>query len=106
MVPDDDLTSTRRAQEIVTSWSLKNHVPLAAPTPEWVERGALFCYGASYERLGEETAGVAGQVLGGILQPSDFKVIRSQTFDMAVNQSTAARLGVDIPGGLKVDTLY
>jgi ABC-type uncharacterized transport system substrate-binding protein len=106
IVPEDDLTSTRRAQEIITSWSLKNHVPLAAPTPAWVERGALFSYGASYERLGEETAVVAGQVLGGVLQPSDFKVIRSQEYDLAVNQSSAARLGVDIPSGLKVDTLY
>ena len=63
VVPNDDLTSTRRAQEIITAWTLKNHVPLAAPLPEWVEHGALFSYSASYGRLGEETSVVAAPLL-------------------------------------------
>ena len=106
VVPNDDLTSTRRAQEIITSWALKNHVPLAAPSPEWVERGALFSYSASYERLGQETSGVAGLILSGTLQPSEFGVRRSKEFELAVNQSTARLLGVELPRGLQVDEVY
>jgi putative ABC transport system substrate-binding protein len=106
IAPNDGLTSTRRAQDIITSWSLKNHVPLAVPMPEWVERGALFSYGASYERLGEETSRVADQILHGVFQPSDFKVLRSREFELAVNGSTAKLLGVEIPIGLQVETVY
>ena len=106
IAPDDDLTSTRRAQDIITSWSLKNHVPLAVPTPEWVEHGALFSYGASYERLGEETSRVAQEILHGVFQPSDFKILRSREFELAVNGSTAKLLGVEIPSGLQVETTY
>src|SRR5947208_10259702 len=106
IAPNDDLTSTRRAQDIITSWSLKNHVPLAVPTPEWVEHGALFSYGASYERLGEETSRVAQEILRGVFQPSDFKILRSREFELAVNGSTAKLLGVEIPSGLQVETTY
>jgi len=106
IAPNDDLTSTRRAQDIITSWSLKNHVPLAVPTPEWVERGALFSYGASYERLGEETSRVAQEIMRGVFQPSDFKTLRSKEFELAVNGSTAKLLGVQIPSGLQVETTY
>ena len=106
VVPNDDLTSTLRAQDILISWSLKNHVALAAPMPAWVERGALLSYGPSYERLGEETSRVAGQILHGDFQPADLHVTHSRDFELAVNQSTAAILGVEIPSGLKVDRIY
>jgi putative ABC transport system substrate-binding protein len=106
VVPNDDLTSTRRAQEVITSWTLRNHVPLAAPTPDWVERGALFSYGASYERLGEETARVAVAILRGAYQPADFGVQRSKEFELAVNGSTAMSLGLEIPRDLPVETTY
>jgi ABC-type uncharacterized transport system substrate-binding protein len=106
VVPNDDLTSTPRAQEIITSWALKNHVPLAAPSPDWVERGALFSYSASYERLGKETSGVAEHILRGTLQPSDFGVLRFREFELTVNQTTARLLGVEIPRGLQVEKVY
>jgi len=106
VVVNDDLTSTRRAQEVITSLALRNHVPLAAPTPNWVERGALFDYGASYERLGEETARVAASILRGAYQASDFGMQRTKEFQLAVNGSTALSLGVQIPGGLPVETTY
>ena len=106
VVPNDDLTSTPRAQEILTAWALKNHVPLAAPSPEWVERGALFSYGASYERLGEETSGVAVKVLHGLMQPAGFSMLRSSEFELTVNRATATHLGVELPSGLRVDAIY
>ncbi len=106
VVPNDDLTSTPRGREIITSWALKNHVTLAAPTPEWVEHGALFSYGASYERLGEETSRLGETILRGVLQPADFKILRSKEFELTVNQTTAKFLDVEIPSGLQVDAVY
>ena len=106
VVPNDDLTSIPRAQDIITAWALENHVPLAVSSPEWVERGALLSYGASYARLGEETSSLAARVLEGVMQPADLSVLRSKEFELTVNRATAARIGVTIPSGLKVDALY
>jgi len=103
VVPDDDLTSDPRVRDRVTGWALKNRVPLAAPSPEWVEHGALFSYGASYERLGEEASRIADLILRGTLHPSDFRVLRSSEVELAVNQKTARTLGVNIPPGLSFD---
>ena len=49
---------------------------------------------------------MADQILGGVFQPSDFKILRSREFELAVNGSTAKLLGVEIPSGLKVETVY
>lgn len=106
VLPNDDLTSTPRAQNVITSWALKNHVPLAVSSPEWVARGALLSYGASYARLGEETSGLAEQVLQGVMQPADLRMLRSKEFELTVNRATAARIGVEIPSGLKLDAVY
>lgn len=106
IVPNDDLTSTQRGREIITSWALKNHVALAAPTPEWVRQGALLSYSASYKRLGEEASRVAGQILRGVAEPSDFRELRSQEFELTINESTARLLGVEIPRGMQVDAVY
>ncbi len=106
VVPNDDLTSAPRAQDIITAWALKNHVPLAVSSPEWVARGALLSYGASYARLGEETSSLAAQVLKGVMQPADLSVRRSEEFELTVNRATAAHIGVEIPSGLKVDAVY
>ncbi len=106
IVPNDDLTATPRAREIITTWALKNHVPLAAPTPEWVRGGALFSYGASYARLGEETSRVAELILGGAREPSDFTGQWSGEFELTVNRATAKQLGVEIPAGLQIDAVY
>ena len=103
VVPDDDLTSTPRARDRITAWALKNRVPLAAPSPFWVEHGALFSYGASYERQGEEASRIADLILRGVLRPSDFQVLRSSEVQMTFNQQTAMMLGVTIPADLSID---
>jgi len=103
VVPDDDLTSTARARERITTWALKNRVPLAAPSPDWVERGALFSYGASYERQGEEASRIAELILRGELQPSQLTLLRSSELELAVNQKTAQVLGLTLPKNLPID---
>ncbi|HEV8700214.1 MAG TPA: ABC transporter substrate binding protein [Candidatus Polarisedimenticolia bacterium] len=106
IVPDDELTSIPRAREVITTWAIKNRLPLAAPTPEWAEQGALLSYGASYERLGEETSSLANRVLSGALLPGDIEALRAGDPELLVNRDTAKRLGIEIPSGARVDTIF
>ncbi len=96
VVPDDDLTTSARVRERITTWALRNRVALAAPSPEWVDRGALFSYGASFERQGEEASRIAELLLRGVLQPSQFRILRSSELERAINQKTAQTLGLTL----------
>ena len=106
IVPDDELTSTSRVRKAITAWALKNRLPLAAPTPEWVEHGALLCYGASYERLGKEASRLADRLMNGDFVRGDIGALRAEDFDLVVNRNTANQLGVEIPSGLRIVTIF
>ena len=106
IVPDDELTSIPAAREAITSWAIRSRVPLAAPTPEWAEHGALLSYSASYERLGEETSRLAGRILSGALLAADIGTRGAGDPDLLVNRDTARRLGVEIPAGIPIDTIF
>lgn len=106
IVPDDELTSIPAARETITSWAIRSRVPLAAPTPEWAEHGALLSYGVSYERLGEETSRLAGRILSGALLAADIGTRGAGDPDLLVNRDTARRLGVEIPAGIPIDTIF
>ena len=81
-------------------------MPLAAPTPEWAEHGALLSYGVSYERLGEETSRLAGRILSGALLAADIGTRGAGDPDLLVNRDAARRLGVEIPAGIPIDTIF
>jgi len=106
IVPDDELTSTLRARKVITAWALKNRLPLAAPTPEWVEHGALLSYGASYERLGKEASRMADRLMNGVYVRGDIGALRAEDFDMVVNRNIANQLGIEIPSGLQMVTTF
>lgn len=106
IVPDDELTSTPRARKAVIAWALTNRLPLAAPTPEWVEHGALLSYGASYERLGEEASRIADRLMDGTFVRGDFGALRAGDPDLVVNRNTATRLGIEIPSGARVEMIF
>jgi putative ABC transport system substrate-binding protein len=97
VVPYDRLTATGRAADAITAWSLRQGVPLAAPDPDWVRRGALFSYGAAPHRIGEEASRLASQILAGARQPSDLDLQRPEPDPPRVNRDTAERLGIDLP---------
>jgi putative ABC transport system substrate-binding protein len=106
IVPDDELTSTPRARKAITAWALKNRVPLAAPTPEWVAHGALLSYGPSYERLGEEALRMADRLMNGDFVRGNIGALRAEDSDPVVNRETAKRLGVAIPSGILVQMIF
>lgn len=106
IVPDDEITSTSRARGMITAWAVKNRLPLAAPTPEWAAQGALLSYGASYQSLGEEACRIADRVLSGGPVAGDAGAMRAGDPDLIVNKDTARRLGIAIPTGMKVETIF
>jgi putative tryptophan/tyrosine transport system substrate-binding protein len=99
VVPYDPLTSTPRARERIMSWAARRGVPVVAPGPEWVRRGALLFYGSPEDRLGEDAALIASQILFGTRQPADFSLFSPRHPIVAVNRQTAEALGVTIPPG-------
>ena len=106
-IAEDSLTQiTVTFTEAVSGWALRHRIPLAAPGPEWVRRGALFSYGVTQAGMGLEAASIAAQMLFHGRQPSDFLRYAPPAALFAVNHETVEALGVRIPGALKVDQTY
>jgi ABC-type uncharacterized transport system substrate-binding protein len=105
-VPFDPVTIGEGALDAVTGWALRNRVPLAAPGPDWVQRGALFSYGATPETIGRDVSRLATQILyaGGQADAGGFR--RPTVHFLAVNEATAVALGLSLPAGLTFDAVY
>jgi putative ABC transport system substrate-binding protein len=105
-VPFDPVTVQPQSIDIVTGWALRRRIPLAAPGPEWVRRGALFSYGATAETIGQELSYLASQILFAGRQPSDAPFRAPAAPFLALNETTALALGVTVPPGMQVDETY
>ena len=103
VVLHDRLTATRESLDLIVGWSLRHRVPLAAPDPEWVRRGALFSYGPALEGIGEEASAMAAQILFQARQPSDFRTRSAAPGVARVNRATAEEIGVVLPAGAGVE---
>lgn len=105
-VPFDPVTIGAGALDAVTAWALRNRIPLAAPGPDWVRRGALFSYGATPETIGRDVARLASQVLYAG-NPAGTDGFRRPTVPyLAVNEATAVALGLALPSGVTFDIVY
>jgi len=105
-VPFDPVTVETHAVDTVTGWALRHRIPLAAPGPEWVRRGALFSYGATAETIGQDLSYLASQILFADRQPSDTPFRAPAAPFLALNETTALALGVTVPPGMQVDATY
>jgi putative ABC transport system substrate-binding protein len=66
---------------------------------EWVERGALFSYGADFRSVGEDAAQYVDRIFKGA-SPAALPVQQMLRFEFAINQKIAKTLGVTIPPSL------
>jgi len=105
-VPFDPLTFETTALDLVTRWALRHHVPLAAPGPDWVRRGALFSYGATPATIGHDVSLMASQILFDGRQPADFPLRAPTAPFLAFNQNTALAFGLVLPDGFVPDVTY
>jgi putative ABC transport system substrate-binding protein len=107
VVPFDPLSLSPKALDDVTHWALEERIALVAPGPDWVRRGALFSYGPTPETIGRDLSYLARQMLFEGRQPApDLEASAPSDAVLTVNHTTALALGIEIPGGLSIDTTY
>jgi putative ABC transport system substrate-binding protein len=82
-------------------------VPVQAHRKEWVEKGALFSYGADLAPIGRAGARYVDSLLRGT-PPSKLPVEEVPTVDFAINLKTASMLGIKVPEEMiiRADEVY
>lgn len=93
--PDVRLSSHIRA---VTTVATARHLPLTTPQRDGVEQGALFSYGFDLYTLGQQSARLADQILGGT--PAADLPIETPDMQLAINLTAADLLGLPVPDDL------
>jgi putative ABC transport system substrate-binding protein len=82
-------------------------VPVQAHRKDWVQRGALFSYGADLRPIGRLGARYVDSILKGT-RPSDLSVEVVPVVEFAINLRTASRLGIRVPQQMiiRADEVY
>jgi putative tryptophan/tyrosine transport system substrate-binding protein len=82
-------------------------IPVQAHRKDWVEKGALFSYGANLGPIGRAGARYVDRILRGTA-PADLPVEEVPTVEFAINLETAGRLGIRVPQDMVVraDEVY
>jgi putative ABC transport system substrate-binding protein len=83
------------------------HLPVQAHRKDWVQKGALFSYGADLGPIGRAGARYVDSILRGT-PPADLSVEEVPTVEFAINLKTAERLGIKIPQDMiiRADKVY
>jgi putative ABC transport system substrate-binding protein len=83
------------------------HLPVQAHRKDWVERGALFSYGADLGPIGRAGARYVDSILRG-MAPGDLPVEEVPTVEFAINLATASKLGIKVPQDMiiRADKVY
>jgi putative ABC transport system substrate-binding protein len=82
-------------------------LPVQAHRKDWVEKGALFSYGADLRPIGRRAARYVDLILKGT-SPSDLAVEVVPDVEFAINLKTASRLGIRVPQQMiiRADEVY
>ena len=82
-------------------------LPVQAHRKEWVERGALFSYGADLRPVGRVAARYVDSILRGT-PPSALSVEVVPDVEFAINLKTASKLGIKVPQEMiiRADEVY
>ena len=98
-VPSDPLINSNRAH--INALVLRAGLPAVYGNREFVDAGALMCYGPNYPDLFRRAAELTDKILRGA-RPADLPVEQPTKFDLVINLSTAKALGVTVPPTLLV----
>ena len=103
MIPDRTLLNKKSYSKLL-EYTFKNKVPFFAFSERMVEKGALVSLSADYTQIGRQLGKVTNQVLIGGKNLGDFPIEVPESLDLAINLSTAKRIGVECDIALEVFT--
>ena len=103
MIPDRTLLNKSSYNQLL-SYTFKNKIPFFAFAEKMVEQGALVSLSADYYQLGRQLAKISNEVLFGGKSLSAFPISSPESLDLAVNLTSAKRIGVECNIALEVFT--
>jgi putative ABC transport system substrate-binding protein len=83
----------------IISSTARHNVPATYEGPQFVSRGGLIGYGASFTDMFRRAAGYVDRILRGE-KPADLPVQTPTKFEMSINLKTAKALGLNVPPSL------
>lgn len=84
---------------LVIRLAAERRLPVPSHRKEWVEKGALFSYGANFRAVGQDTATYVDKILKGA-RPADLPVEQVTRLELVISLKTAKALDLTIPPSL------
>jgi putative ABC transport system substrate-binding protein len=97
IVSADPLFSTNRSR--LAELAIKHRLPSMTASKNYVEAGALVCYGPSYSTLYHGAAAYVDKILKGA-KPGDLPIEQPTIFELVINLKTAKSLGLKVSPAL------
>jgi putative ABC transport system substrate-binding protein len=92
-------TLVRTHLDLLVNRAGKDRIPLAVHEETLLDRGALFSYGPNTRLVGLQTAKIVHRILKGTW-PGEIMIENPDRFFLAINQTTAKQIGVNVPRGM------
>jgi putative ABC transport system substrate-binding protein len=92
-------TLVRTNLDLVVERARRDRIPLAVHEEALLDRGALFSYGPNTRLVGLQAANLVNKILKGT-GPGEIMIETPDRFFLAINQTTAKQIGLNIPRGM------
>jgi putative ABC transport system substrate-binding protein len=102
----DPVIANDASFKVLLNFSLKKRIALLVPAEAFVKAGALLSVGADYTKIGDQAWDIARRILQGELKPSDVGIRHPDAVTVALNNTIARTLGIEVPPALKIDVVY
>jgi len=102
----DPVIANDASFKVLLNFSLKKRIALIVPAEPFVKAGALFSVGADYSKIGDQAWEIARRILQGEVKPADVGIRHPDAMLVAVNNTIARTLGIEVPRTLKIDVAY
>ncbi|MFH1604480.1 MAG: ABC transporter substrate-binding protein, partial [Pseudomonadota bacterium] len=100
----DRTVSTPQAFRVLLEFANRNRVPMFSPSEEMVREGALVSITPDFASIGHQAGKLANEIIFRRRQPSTLPVAPPEGLEIAINLSTAKRIGVECNIALEVFT--
>jgi putative ABC transport system substrate-binding protein len=84
----------------IADFAREQRLPLISEGRDFAAAGALLAYGPSPTDIFRRCAGKVDRILKGA-KPAEIPIEQPTKFDLTINESTARRIGIEIPGSLR-----